>query len=105
MTYYDWGYELAGEIIEETSGQAHCPRAADLAELRKSYMAPTDGTFCKVQHPPFESGKLIAPAEAKKFTLSEMLTLYSALIEYEANQSSSDANKALEAHSGLLLCS
>jgi CubicO group peptidase (beta-lactamase class C family) len=106
MAYNNWGYALAGEIIEQTSGQelgefiSHKifkPLGLKNSTLGppegenyvSSYMLLSDGTPYKVNRPPLDSGKLMAPAGAVKSTLSDILVLYNSLLEAAKHQSSS----------------
>ncbi|EGX93661.1 D-aminoacylase, putative [Cordyceps militaris CM01] len=108
MSYNNWGYALAGEIIEHVSGQDlgqflaqrfFQPLGLENTTLGKpssenyaaSYMALSDGTPFQVEHPPLNSGTLMAPAGAMKSTMSDMLVLYSAFLKAFQDQSLSDA--------------
>ncbi len=110
MVYNNWGYALAGEIIEQVSGQEigdfisqqiFQPLGLENTTLKiptsdnyaTNYMALTDGTPFPVEHPPLQSGKLMAPAGAAKSTLRDMLVLYSAFLEAEKQQSSKSATR------------
>jgi CubicO group peptidase (beta-lactamase class C family) len=106
MAYNNWGYALAGEIIEETSGQdlgdfisqhIFMPLGLENSTLGppeaenyvSSYMLLSDGTPYKVDRPPLDSGKLMAPAGAVKSTIRDMLIIYNSLLEAAKHQSSS----------------
>ncbi len=111
MTYNNWGYALAGEIIEQVSGQDlgefmdqrfFQPLGLKNTTLGKpssdnyaaSYMLLSDGTPFQVDHPPLNAGALMAPAGAMKSTISDMLVLYSALLEAFQDQSLSGATSS-----------
>ncbi len=108
MSYNNWGYALVGQVIEHVSGQDlgqfiaqrfFEPLGLNNTTLGKpssenyaaSYMALSDGTPFQVEHPPLNSGTVMAPAGAMKSTMRDMLVLYSALLEAFQNQSLSDA--------------
>lgn len=110
MSYNNRGYALAGQIIEHVSGQdlgqfmaqrffeplglkntLGKPSSEDYAA---SYMALSDGIPFQVQNPPLNSGTVMAPAGAMKCTMSDMLVLYSALLEAFQDQSLSEAASA-----------
>lgn len=93
MHYGNWGYALAGEILETVSGQnvenylqgtLFKPlglkdttfAAPDEKRRVSSYISLSDGMPHPVPPPPLHAGKVLAGAGAVKSTLNDLLKLY-----------------------------
>jgi len=97
MAYCNWGYALAGVVLERLSGQslddftttylfsplglANTNMAEPLSEnLVSSYMALSNATPFKVPPPPLTDGKVLSAARAGKSIINDLLVLYKLLL-------------------------
>ncbi|PSN73639.1 beta-lactamase/transpeptidase-like protein [Corynespora cassiicola Philippines] len=93
MTYNNWGYGVAGSILENISGMSvgefalkniFDPLGMSRTTLSdpcdnncaRTYVSLTNGTPFEVPRPPFSDGKLLASTSAYKSTLDDLMTLY-----------------------------
>ncbi|RYN65042.1 hypothetical protein AA0117_g12204 [Alternaria alternata] len=103
MAYNNWGYGIAGEIIQRVSGMSvgefaskHIFEPLQLNRTTlgipgpdnraRTYAALSDGTSFQVPYPPFSDGKLLASASAGKSTLNDLLSFYGSLMQQSWNQ-------------------
>ncbi|KAK3935639.1 beta-lactamase/transpeptidase-like protein [Diplogelasinospora grovesii] len=106
MSYCNWSYALAGEILERLAGSSLEQSTKGLRYDRlglgtttfgdpaednhvTAYMTLTDRSPLAVPCPPLRSGRLLAAAGAAESSLTDLLTYYKALLKAAADQKES----------------
>jgi CubicO group peptidase (beta-lactamase class C family) len=106
MSYCNWSYALAGEILERVSGLSleECTKSLLFSPIGLSttnfgapaeenhvaaYITLTDRSPLPVPCPPLRSGCVLAGAGAAKSSLGDILTYYAALLKAAADQEES----------------